>query len=330
MKVPQTAEIVKKIAPQIGAKVLLEPEYGFVGKIIFKNGKTTFFSLSKFNINSMGSAAISGDKNHASYFLKQLGYKVTEGQTFFNEALNKNLLLKRTIDDGYEFAKKLGFPVIVKPNDFSQGALVTKVYNKREYYQVAEIIFDKTRVLIVEKFYVGNDYRILVLDDEVIAAYQRIPLFVVGDGKSTISELLHQKEESFAKNCRNVTIKTDDMRIISKLEKQQLSLDGVLPENTKIYLLDNANLSSGGEAIDLTKNIHPDFQKLAINITKDMCLRLCGVDIITSDITQPIQDYVILEINSSPGITQYASIGEQQMKIVEELYLKILQALERD
>ncbi|MBC1220616.1 cyanophycin synthetase, partial [Nostoc sp. UCD120] len=95
-----------------------------------------------------------------------------------------------------------------------------------------------------------------------------------------------------------------------------------------VYLLDNANLSTGGEAVDFTESIHPDFQKLAVSITKDMQLRLAGVDILASDITSPIVDYTILEVNGAPSLSHYASFGEVQTKRVENLYLKILKILE--
>ena len=330
MIIPFAVKVIKKLAPQIGATVIIEPEYGFVGKITFKNGKATFFKLSNFNINGQSSAEISNDKNYASFFIKQFGYKVPEGQTFFSQTLNNNLDINRNIDDGYLFAKEIGFPLIVKPNNLCQGVLVTKVYNKQEYYNAAKAIFDKTSVLIVEKFYYGNDYRIVVLDDEIVAAYQRIPLSVIGDGKSTIFELLCQKLETLVQNERHLTIKVDDFRFAIKLQRQGLNMNSVIPKNMQRYLLDNANLSTGGESIDVTHKVHSDFQKLAVNVTKDMALRWCGVDIITSDITLPMEDYVIIEINAAPGLDHYASLGERQMKVVEEIYFKILKALEKD
>ncbi len=328
MNLPFVTEVIKKLVPQIGATVLIEPEYGFVGQITFKNGKQTFFRNTRFEINNHASVAIVQDKGYASFFLKQFGYKVPQEQTFFSDKLCSKLIKKRTIDDGYAFAKNLGFPIIVKPNDLSKGILVAKVYNKEEYYQTAQQIFSNTSVLLVQKFYSGNDYRVVVLDGEIVSAYQRMPLSAIGDGKSNILEIIEQKKKTILQENRDVTIDLDDFRIAAKLQKQGLTLNSIIPKNTRINLLDNANLSNGGEAIDVTKQIHPDFQKLAISVTKDIGLRLGGVDIITSDITQPMQDYAIIEINGAPGLEHYAAIGEQQMKVVEELYLKILKAIE--
>jgi D-alanine-D-alanine ligase-like ATP-grasp enzyme len=169
-----------------------------------------------------------------------------------------------------------------------------------------------------------------VLDDEVISAYERIPLLIRGDGRSTISEHLNQQQELFRKIGRDTVIDADDFRIKLKLRRQKLSLDSVLPTGKSVHLLDNANLSTGGEAVDVTDDLHPSFQELAVRITKDMGLRLCGVDILTDDITVPLKDYVIIEINGAPGLDNYASMGQAQAKVVESLYLKVLRALEND
>jgi D-alanine-D-alanine ligase-like ATP-grasp enzyme len=104
---------------------------------------------------------------------------VAEGQTFFSEKMNKHLEIQRDIHDGWMFAQQLGLPVIVKPNNLSQGALVNKVDSEEEYYRVAREIFDRTSVMIVERFHVGADYRVVIFDGEVISAYTRIPLNVV-------------------------------------------------------------------------------------------------------------------------------------------------------
>ncbi|BAB73478.1 cyanophycin synthetase [Anabaena sp. FACHB-709] len=327
---PLVTSIIQKIAPQIGAVVVVDPEYELVGHITFKNGKKSFFSTTKLNINGFGSAEIAKDKGYSKFFLKHFGYHVTEGQTFFSQKFCKKIGNKRDIDAGFEYAKLIGFPVIIKPINLSQGKLVTKVHNKTEYYQVAKKIFRANAGLIVERFYLGKDYRIVVIDDEIIAAYQRLPLSVIGDGKSTVTELIQRKQDGFIQTLRKKIIDVDDFRIKRKLQKQSLTLNSIIPNGKVVYLLDNANLSSGGEAVDVTDNIHPDFQKLALNVTKDMGLRLMGLDIITQDITRPMVDYVIIEVNGSPGLTHYASIGDIQTKRVEDLYLKVLKALETE
>ena len=102
------------------------------------------------------------------------------------------------------------------------------------------------------------------------------------------------------------------------------------PKNKTVYLLDNANLSTGGDPIDVTKIIHPDYKKIAISITKYMGLRLCGVDLmITGDIDRPLKKYWVLETNAAPGLDHYVKVGKAQEKIVEDMYLQVLKAMEK-
>lgn len=323
------SEIICRVAPQIGARVLMEPEYGFVGEITFSSGKKVLFRDRNFNINPLASSEIARDKGYADFFLRHYGYSTSEGQTFFSEALNQRLQTKRTIDDGFAYAAALGFPVILKPNNLSQGTLVTKVYNKKEYYTTARKILRRTSVMLVQRFYAGNDYRIVVLDDDVISAYQRIPLFVTGDGRSSVGQLARRKQKHFNRIGRDTQMDLDDFRIRQKLRRQRLSLDSIPARGEQLYLLDNANLSTGGDAVDVTDGLHPDYRRLAVDITRDMGLRMCGVDIIAGgDIGAPLRDYFIIEINSSPGLDNYASIGTEQKERVDELYLKVLKALQ--
>jgi hypothetical protein len=210
-----TTSILTKVATEMGATVLIEPEYGLIGHITFKNGKITVFDHTRLNINGFGSAYLAQDKAFANYFLKQLGYSVTEGKTFLSEKMCAKVSNPRNIHDGWNYAQELGLPVIVKPLNLSLGILVTKVYNKTEYYQVAEKIFNLQSVLIVERFYSGHDFRILVLDNEIIAAYQRIPLSVTGDGQSTILELLQRKKQELIKTGEKILIDFVDFRIIT-------------------------------------------------------------------------------------------------------------------
>jgi D-alanine-D-alanine ligase-like ATP-grasp enzyme len=330
MMPPFVSEIICRVAPRIGATVLMEPEYGFAGQITFKNGKKVLFRDRAFDINPLASSGIARVKSYTDFFLKLYGYKTIEGQTFFSKSTNERLKVKRTIHDGFHYARRLGFPVILKPNNLSEGILVTKVHTRKEYYATATKILERTPVMLVQKFYEGFDYRIVVLDREVISAYQRIPLFIIGDGQSSIKTLLLRKQRHFKEIGRNTQIQLDDFRISQKLQRQKLRLSSIPARREKIFLLDNANLSTGGDAIDVTEHIHKDFQRLAVSITRDMGLRMCGVDIITShDIRTKLNGYVIIEINSAPGLDNYASIGNKQKSRVDQLYLKVLKALSR-
>ncbi len=325
-------QILEEVASSIQATVLVEPEWKIAGQITFKDGRHSYFRYNTLDLNPVGASDIAKDKDYANFFMESMGYKtVANSSTFFSDVWAEAIREKgKNIDEGYAYAKQLGFPIIVKPNSGSQGSGVTLVHNKKEFYIAMRKIFKSDRIAIIQPFVEGNDYRIVVLDKEVISAYQRIPLNIIGNGKSTIKQLLEKKQEKFIVEGRDTQIKFDDMRIKSKLKHQKLTLDSVLEKKQLVYLLDNANLSTGGDSIDVTNQIHPKFKKLAVNLTRDMNLRLCGVDlIIDGDISNKPRNYWILEINAAPGLDHYAKLGAEQAKAVKSLYLKVLKHLEK-
>lgn len=327
-KYPSLSRLLVKIAPRAGAKVFLEPKYGRVGQIVCSNGKIHYFRGNNFDLNPMGSSAIAIDKDYANFFMSKLGYPTIPGKAFYSEKFCKVIKSKDGMGEAYKFAKKLGFPVIVKPNSKSQGKCVFKVNNKLAFYKACLEVFKCDRVVLVQKFIQGNDYRIVVLDGEVISAYQRLPLTVTGNGIDSISELLKKKQLEFKKAGRETKININDIRIKMFLAEDRTKVSAILKKGEKCQLLPNANLSSGGEALDVINDIHKDFKNISVKLTAKMGLRFCGVDLmIDGSIACAPKKYYVIEINSAPGIDNYFAMGKQQQKIVEELYIKVLKAI---
>ncbi len=323
------SDSISRVVSCIGAVVELEPDYGFVGSITFQSGKRVLFKDRNFNVNPQGSSEIARDKGYTSYFLRTFGYSVPKDITVFTEKFNESLAIQRTIDDGWVFAQSVGLPVILKPHNLSQGTLISKAHTKREYFVQARRILKHSSMMVVQEFLQGSDFRIVVLDHEVISAYERIPLKVTGDGSLSILDLLHQKQEQFINNGRDTVLDFEDPRIAANLKRAKIWFETVLPKGQSLTLLEVANLSTGGDASDVTHCIHQDYIDLATSITRDFGLRLCGVDLMcTGPIDQPIQEYGVIEINSAPGLDNYGSMGDEQIHRVDELYLKVLKALE--
>jgi D-alanine-D-alanine ligase-like ATP-grasp enzyme len=325
-------KVLKNIAPQIGATVLMEPTWGIVGQITFKNGRRSYLRYNTLNLNPMGSSEISKDKDYSNFFMASMGYPIVPGsKTFFVKEWARVIRMpRRNIDAAYRYARKLGFPVIVKPNSGSQGIGVSLVHNRWEFYRAMRAIFKRDTVALVQRPVHGKDYRLVVLDKKVISAYERIPLSVVGNGKSTIRQLLQRKQRGFVVSGRDTQVKMNDPRIAIKLRHQGLEFRSVPAKGSRVFLLDNANLSTGGDSLDVTKQMHPAFRKLAVKLTSDMGLRLCGVDLmVDGDITEPPKVFWVLEINSAPGLDHYSRSGKAQAKIVERLYLEVLKSMER-
>lgn len=322
-------KLYKKLAAEMGATVIFDSEYSLVGYFLFQNGNKAFFKTNVFNLNKQASVRISQDKAYTSFFLKQFGYNVPEGRAFFNERLNSKVKQKHTIDDGLTYAQELGFPVILKPNSLSKGRLVSKVFDEADYYRTARKILAADEVFLVQRLYTGNDYRVVVFDGRVYLAYQRIPLTIVGDGHSRLETLLDNYWKNLAQPGRVITAVRDDKLIEANLQRLQVSLHDTPAVGQVIPLMDTANLSSGGMSVDITETIHPEFAALVAKAAQDLGLRLCGVDILASDLTCPPADYVILETNSSPGFTNYAAFGEAHARRVEELFRQLLKAVEQ-
>ncbi len=261
--------------------------------------------------------------------MADMGYPVVPGEKFYSKRWCQAIGSDRDIDAAYRYAKEIGFPVFVKPNSRSQGIAVAQVHTKREFYRAMRLVFEHDRVGLVQQPVSGRDYRLVVLDKRIISAYERIPLSIVGDGRSSIKQLLRRKQKQFVASSWDTRLDLTDPRLGRKLARQGLNLHSIPANGEMIYLLDNANLSTGGDSVDVTDLVHPSFRRLAINLTRDMGLRLCGVDLmIDGDISQKPGTYWVLEINSAPGLDHYVKTGPKQERIVEDLYLEVLKSME--
>ena len=318
--------LLKKLAPRIGATVTLEPEWKIAGQIMFKNGKKSYFRFNTLDLNPVGASDIAKDKDYAAFFMQRMGYPALRGKTFFSKAWCAALGSKRDTRAALSYAKHK-YPLVAKPNSGSHGSGVFLVHNEAELKRALAHIFEHEKVAILQRVVRGRDYRIVVLDDKVISAYERIPLNIVGDGRSSIKQLLSKRQRAFEDAGRDSRIVFSDPRVLHKLKQQRLSLRSVPARNEKVFLLDNANLSSGGDAVDVTTSLHPSYKKLSVRLTRDMGLRLAGVDVMAADITKPATNYSILEINAAPGLDHYVKQGRAQQKIVEDMYLRVLKSL---
>lgn len=316
--------ILLKIAKDMRIKILIEPTRGIYGVILFDSGKKYYFKDVNFNLNLTASASLSKNKAATCYFLKEFGYNVPEFTMVYSEKSTRSKL-GETVYEGLKYIETVGFPVIIKPNNMSQGSYIFRIDNEEDYFNLISEIFSKSNTAQIQKFYKGNDYRVVVLDKVILSAYQRVPLNVEGDGYSSISTLIDKKQQEFKYSGRDTIIQKNDVRLTHKLSRQDLSLNSILPTNKKVYLQDISNLSVGGESIEITNLLHPSFAELALNVASDMNLTLCGIDIITEDITQSNNGgYTIIEVNSSPGLDNYVYSNIEQETYVEHLYSQIL------
>ncbi len=206
-----------------------------------------------------------------------------------------------------------GYPIVIKPLDGNHGRGITIDIRNWEEAEVAyDAARDVSRSVIVERYYAGRDHRVLVVDGKVVAVAERVPAHVVGDGVSTIEELIDQtnRDPNRGEGHDNVLTRIElDRTSYQLLERQGYTLDTVLPQNEICYLRATANLSTGGIAVDRTDDIHPENVWLAQRVAQIIGLDIAGIDIVTPDITRPLRevDGVVVEVNAAPGFRMHVS-----------------------
>jgi cyanophycin synthetase len=208
-----------------------------------------------------------------------------------------------------------GFPIVIKPLDGNHGRGISiDVKNQQEAEEAYDLASaaSKTRSVIVERYYRGSDHRILVINGKVAAVAERIPAHVVGDGRSTIEELIDitNRDPNRGDGHANVLTKiTIDKTALNVLEKQGYELTSILAHGEIAYLRATANLSTGGIAVDRTDEIHPENVWIAQRVAKLIGLDIAGIDVVTEDIRKPLKevDGVIVEVNAAPGFRMHVA-----------------------
>jgi D-alanine-D-alanine ligase-like ATP-grasp enzyme len=333
---PFLVSILGEVCSDIGATLYAEPQYGYAGYVEFRSGKRRFFRGASFDINGQSASSIATDKNYCSHFLSNAGFTVPEEILVFSPAYRAEIKLKNpavaeslsNMQKAIDFTGKFGFPVFVKPNEGSKGLGVHKVYSIDELFDALLALFpDHPRVLI-QRPVSGRDYRVVVLKDEVISAYERVPFGVTGDGVRTLRDLTELRIRSLSSQGKGAKTSIADPRIVQYLHGQQLNFDAVVEAGKFVELLPNANLSSGGHAVDISDELSPALAEVCIAATQAVGLNFAGVDLLCADATAEAAEYTILEVNSAPGLNNFSALGEDQDKKVKYLYRRILDYME--
>tara|TARA_B110000211_G_scaffold220650_1_gene267482 strand:+ start:1422 stop:4058 length:2637 start_codon:yes stop_codon:yes gene_type:complete len=244
---------------------------------------------------------IACDKEDTKYLLEQAEVEVPRGDIIRKE---------RSLEEACNY---VGFPLVIKPVDGNHGRGITVDINSLKEALVAFAHAkesSRSGVIIVEKFITGDDYRLLVINNQLVAAAIRTPAHVVGNGKSTIQELIDEVNSDPRRGYGHekvLTQITTNELTKTLIKDAGYTLDSVLPEDERLILKDTANLSTGGTAEDVTDIVHPANVSMAERISKIIDLDICGIDIMTSDITKPLSDTggAVLEVNAGPGFRMH-------------------------
>jgi cyanophycin synthetase len=219
-------------------------------------------------------------------------------------------------DDLARAVRHIGFPLVLKPLDGNHGKGATiNVKTLEEATAAFEYAQRYSKRVIIEKFISGYDFRVLVIDNKMVAAALRVPAHVKGNGTSTIQELIDKENEDPRRGYGHENVLTEitvDRDTLDLLAKKDYTLETVLSDLEVLYLKSTANLSTGGTSIDVTDLVHSQNVFLCERIGRIIGLDICGIDIMAPNLTHPLTENggVVLEVNAAPGFRMHLAPSE--------------------
>jgi len=244
-----------------------------------------------------------------------------------NKEETKRLLLEQAIpvakgttissvDDVDNAIREVGFPLVFKPLDGNHGRGISiNIKNREDAVEAYEFAARISRRVIVERFVTGYDFRVLVIDNKMVAAALRDPANVKGDGVSTIQQLIDIENTDPRRGYGHenvLTLITVDRDTLDLLEKKGYTLETIPAKGEKVFVKSTANLSTGGTSIDVTDHVHPQNIFICERISKIIGLDICGIDIMAENLTEPLTENggVVLEVNAAPGFRMHIAPSE--------------------
>lgn len=214
----------------------------------------------------------------------------------------------RNIIELLRLGEDIGYPVVLKPRFGNQGkGVIVDIKNEIELMEAYKLLSKEFKDIILEKYIEGRNFRVCVVGGKVVAAAERIPPYVLGDGVSTIRKLINKlnKDERRGEGHEKplTRIKSDES-LANCIAKHNFTMDSILEKDYKLSLRESANISTGGIAVDCTDDICSDNIRICEEAAKAIGLDICGIDICCSDISRPL-DGAVIEVNAAPGIRMH-------------------------
>ncbi|AIY42596.1 Cyanophycin synthase [Collimonas arenae] len=253
------------------------------------------------NYTSAIAESIAQDKDLTKKLLNAAGVPVPMGRVV------------STAEEAWAAAQEIASPVVLKPRDGNQGKGVAVNITAREQVIAAFAVASKIcSEVIVERYLPGHDFRLLVVGNHLVAAARRDPPQVIGDGVHTISQLVNQVNSDPLRGEGHATSLTKirfDAIALATLAKQNYSADSIPPQGVRVVLRNNANLSTGGTATDVTEDVHPEMAARAVAAAQMVGLDICGVDVVCNNVHQPLEEQEggVVEVNAAPGLRMHIS-----------------------
>ena len=247
---------------------------------------------------------LAGNKDETKRILTEQAIPVAKGSTI------------SSLTDLDEVLEKIGFPLVFKPLNGNHGKGATINVKKREEAVEAFAYAQKySHRVIAERFITGHDFRVLVIDNRMVAAAQRVPAHIVGDGENTIQFLIDKENSDPRRGYGHENVLTEitvDRDTLDLLDKKGYTLESIPNPKEKVYLKSTANLSTGGTSIDVTDLVHPQNVFMCERIARVIGLDICGIDIMAKNLTELLTENggVVLEVNAAPGFRMHLAPSE--------------------
>jgi cyanophycin synthetase len=313
---PSTAAVVEE-AKRRGIPVRRLNNYSLVQLGLGKNLRRIQATLSDYT--SAIAVEIAQDKDDTKRVLGNIGLPVPNGD------------VARSFERALEIVDEIGYPVILKPLDANHGRGISgRIDNADQLSEAWNDAREHGDRIVIEQHAEGRDHRVLVINGKVVACAERIPACVVGDGKSTIAQLIEKENRDPRRgvgHTKTLTKLPVDQRTVAFLARHGFTLETVPEKGQRIFLRGTANLSTGGTAVDRTDEMHPDNITACEMAAGIIGLDIAGIDVLTPDISVPFRENgaVIIEVNAGPGIRMHTHPTEGMPRnvgapIVDMLY----------
>jgi cyanophycin synthetase len=261
---------------------------------------------------------LAGDKDKTKEILSRACVPVPKGTLIYSA------------EEIPEAIEKIQFPLVIKPLDGNHGRGITININSAEQAVRAFHIAKKiSRQVIVEEYIDGHDFRLLVVNYKLVAVAKRVPAMVMGNGVSSIKELIREvnrdpnRGDGHEKNMTKIKVNEITREI---LRSKGFELSSILPLGEILFLKDTANISTGGTSIDLTERIHPYNVLMAERVARILNLDICGIDLVAKTIEVPLKNKAgaIVEVNAAPGLRMHLDPSKGIKRNVAEPIIDML------
>lgn len=260
--------------------------------------KTHYFFRTRGDKIPWETVELASEKDDAKIYLEKAGVPVPKGRGFAAETSDEEII---------NYSSTLGFPLVLKPTDGSLGAgVMTNIMSEEELAK--ELVYVRQELeygdVVIEQHVAGQEYRVYVVEDQVIAAYNRVPANIIGDGEHNIAELIQLKNDQRRKNARLYSCLIEiDKEILEFIAAAGYTFESVPEKGELIYLRQKTNVSSGGDPIDVTDKLPEEIKQIAINALKSVPeLYHGGVDIIINEGAVVHDPAVVIELNPTAQI----------------------------